>query len=135
MDPASLALASSFSTAIVSAMATDAWQGARSRIVAVLRRSQPGAATPVSQTLEEQRSRLLEIPSTSRVQVEDELQGHWRAYFLNLMQVDPGTARALSDAVVGANQRQAKNVRQVGNARENGRVYIAGNDQFFNGNG
>ncbi|WP_225821406.1 hypothetical protein [Streptomyces naphthomycinicus] len=122
--------AGSFSTALVSAMADDAWQGARSRIVAVLRRCRPEAATPVSQTLAEQRTRLLEIPSASRFQAEDELHRHWQTYFLDLVQADPVAAHALSDALVTADRQQVKNIHQVGNAHESGRVYIAGSDQI-----
>ncbi|WP_217553166.1 hypothetical protein [Streptomyces sp. GbtcB6] len=131
MDPAAMALAGTLGTAVVSAMATDAWQSTRARIVAVLRRSQPEAAESVGRSLDEHRAFLIQLPAGTRQGTEDEYRRRWQNYFLELIQADPVAGRTLIEVVTPAPQQGSKEINQVGNAHDHSHIYIAANDQHF----
>lgn len=133
MDPATLALASAFGTAVVSAMATDAWQSTRARIVAIASRIRPDTADSLARTLEEQRISLLQIPEAEREQATNQLYVSWRSYFLDLLRSDPSGAQDLLATLIPGQQQDSRSIRQVGNSHDTSRIYIAANDQNFNG--
>ncbi|MFD4502736.1 hypothetical protein [Streptomyces sp. NPDC058457] len=126
-----MALASTLGTAVVSAMATDAWQSTRARIVAVLRRSQPEAVESVGRSLDEHQAFLVQLAADTRHGAEDEFRRRWRNYFLDLIQADPVAGRALMEVFAPAQQQGGKEINQVGNAHDHSHIYIAANDQHF----
>src|SRR5437868_7101629 len=86
MDPIALAAG----TAVVSAMATDAWLQARTATVALWRRVRPEQAAGVESELAEVRTEVLAARAAGDPEAEAGLAGEWQNRLRRLLQADPG---------------------------------------------
>ncbi|GGP78388.1 hypothetical protein GCM10010278_66000 [Streptomyces melanogenes] len=85
MDPVTMAAGS----ALVAAMATDAWQQARDGVVALWRRVHPERADQVGGELETLRTQVLQARQNQDPDTEQALEGMWRLQLQALLQRDP----------------------------------------------
>ncbi|AWL42273.1 MULTISPECIES: hypothetical protein [Streptomyces] len=132
MDPIALAAG----TALVSAMATDGWQAARDRVVAVWRRARPGQAGTVDEDLVETRAQVLAARDAQEAEIEQTLVTDWQLRLQALMRADPSVAddlRRLLDAELRDNDARPASgtVAMRAEATGSGRVYQAGRDQHI----
>lgn len=133
MDPSTVAqLAGS---AVVAAMATDAWQQARGSVVALWRRARPDEARTVEEELSEARTILL--AGDGRVTAA-ELAEVWRARLLELLLADRRRTDELSVELDRLTRSLAPPASRVGPVRmdaratRGGRVYQSGGDMTIN---
>ncbi|WP_146191745.1 hypothetical protein [Streptomyces sp. VMFN-G11Ma] len=134
MDPTLIALASAGGTAVVSAMATDGWNTFRSSIVTLWRQFRPDSASEVDRDLETSRSALLAAPDREAEQLRQALQSAWQGRMLTLFLEDRSAAvefEALLSRLTGAASLKP-NLTFHAEARDHGRVYQAGGNQFIN---
>lgn len=82
-------------SAVVAAMATDAWQQARDGVVALWRRVHPERADQVGRDLEALRAQVLEARDTQDSDTEQALEGMWRLQLQALLRQDPQAASEL----------------------------------------
>jgi hypothetical protein len=137
MDPVVLAAG----TALVSAMATDAWQQARAAAVAWWGSVRPGQAEPVGDDLDSDRTHLLTARDAGDADTEDALVGAWRLRLHHLLSDHPDAAQGLQvlledqlQPVLGTGEKtQIGTVLLRAQARDNARVYMAGRDQHITG--
>jgi hypothetical protein len=133
VDPLVLAAA----TALVTAMATDGWQQARSGAVALWRRVHPERVTAIEAELGEVRTELLAAREASDAPAEEGLVADWQRKLRRLLAEDPqlaGELRRVLDEqwtpLLGAAERTAVDVIvQSASATGHGQVYQAGRDQ------
>ncbi len=85
-------IAVSAGTALVGAMATDAWQQARAATMAVWRRTGPDRADHIGAQLEALRAQVLLAREHRDPDTEQALAGAWRLYLQQLVQADPAFA-------------------------------------------
>lgn len=130
MGPEALALAGTFSSTVVAAMATDAWQETRTRVIEIWRRFQPDRADTTRELLEENRTELLGISDESRSDLEQLLIDHWRLRLFTLMQTDPAVGELLAGMLAGQQSSDAR-VNQAAHSHDNSRIFMAGRDQVF----
>jgi ABC-type cobalamin transport system ATPase subunit len=132
MDPLVIAAA----TALVGAMATDAWETARSAIVRLWRRVHPDRAEAIGGELTEVRGEVLQAREASDTTVEQELTAEWQRRIHRLLQADPSVAedlqRILADELVpllpAAERSQVSSIMMKATASGQARVYQAGHD-------
>lgn len=132
MDPVVLAAG----TALVSAMATDAWQQARNAAVTVWRRASPQRAEAVGADLEVVRAQVLAARAREDEDTEQALAGSWRIQLQQLLDEDPGLAdelqRLLDDHLVPATRHDERTdnpaVVQDARLRGSGRIIQVGRD-------
>ena len=132
MDPIVMAAG----TAVVSAMATSAWQQARDGVVALWRRVHPDRAEQVSEDLEVVRDEVLRARLNGDASTEQALAGEWRAGLQRLIRQDPslaGEVRRLLDerllpALSAEEQARVHSIMQVASATDHSTVYQAGHD-------
>lgn len=91
MDPVTMAAG----TALVGAMATDAWEQIRDSVVALWRRARPERAEAVGSELEELRSQVLDARSHGDNHTEEALTGAWQIHLQQLLRQDPALAGEL----------------------------------------
>jgi hypothetical protein len=124
-------------SALVGAMATDAWGQARAAVVGLWRRVRPEDAKAVDEALAELRVEVLTAREARDADTEKALMGSWQVRLQQLVRADPalsGELRRVLDEELrpillpGEQTRIGKIVMQ-GAARGNGRVYQAGRDQ------
>ncbi|MEV0385822.1 hypothetical protein [Nonomuraea sp. NPDC050643] len=135
MDPIVLAAA----TALVGAMATDAWQQTRTAVVAWWRRSRPQEAETVQAELDESQPRVLAARRQADAHTEQALTGQWQLRLQRLLDEDPALGpqlRQLLDehlgpAPAGDEGARVQHIVINAEARDNARQYIAGRDQHF----
>lgn len=133
MDPTLIALASTGGTAVVSAMATDGWNSLRSGVVTLWRQFRPDSAGELERDLDTTRSTLLTTPASDAEQVRQALQSVWQGRMLTLFLEDPAAAaefEALLSRLKDVDSRQL-NTSFHAEARDHGRVYQAGGNQFI----
>ncbi|MCX4587719.1 hypothetical protein [Streptomyces sp. NBC_01481] len=82
-------------SALVAAMATDAWQQARDGVVALWRRIHPERAEQVGGELEALRTQVLQARHDHDPDTEQALEGMWRLQLQALLQQDPTAADGL----------------------------------------
>lgn len=82
-------------TALVGAMATDAWQQAHAAVVAMWRRVRPERADAVADELESARVLVLAARQTGDEDTEQALAGTWRLQLQQLLDRDPACATEL----------------------------------------
>lgn len=133
MNPEITALASTFSSAVVSAMATDAWQDVRIRVAEIWQRFQPSRADMAERLLEANRSQLIRLQGDSRSQFERLLIDQWHLEAIALMQLNSAAREALIELLRSPQSNQS-GVRQTARAHDNSRIFMAGRDQNFSGN-
>ncbi|KUH39015.1 MULTISPECIES: hypothetical protein [Streptomyces] len=118
MDEHLAALAASAAAAMVSAVATDAWERTRAGIVHLWSRYRPAASDEqVAAELDRTRARLL---SDERPAAPDpELVTTWEARFRYLLMVEPAAAQAL-ERLVAESAESAESVRAAAVAEPSG---------------
>ncbi|WP_128375772.1 hypothetical protein [Streptomyces cavernae] len=135
MDPIALAAG----TALVSAIAADAWQGARIGLVAVWRRVRPDQAEAVDAELAETRAQMLAAREMGETDTEQALVADWQLRLQALIRSNPTVAvelRSLLDTQL-APSLSAEQRSRIGTlvmkaeASGSGRVYQAGRDQHI----
>jgi hypothetical protein len=137
MDPVVLAAA----TALVGAMATDAWREARTAVVAWWRRVHPERADGVSAELEAVRAEVLAARARGDEDTEQALAGTWRLQLQRLLaetpDLGPGLRRLLDKYLApGLPTGQQARVQQIvinAEARDQARQFIAGRDVHITG--
>jgi len=136
MDPLVLAAG----TALTGAMATDAWQQARTAVVAWWRKAHPGRADTVGAALDTTRAQVLAARERGDEDTEQALAGTWRLR-LQLLDQDPaagpGLQRLLEEhltpALPAAEQARVQQIIIKARAGDQARQYIAGHDQHITG--
>jgi hypothetical protein len=137
MDPLVLAAG----TALIGAMATDAWQQTRTAVVAWWRKVHPGRADAVGAELDTARAQVLAARERGDEDTEQALAGTWRRRLQQLLDQDPtvgpGLARLLEEhltpALPAAEQARVQQIIINAQARDQARQYIAGRDQHITG--
>ncbi|GAA2277738.1 hypothetical protein GCM10010145_58440 [Streptomyces ruber] len=82
-------------SALVGAMATDAWKQARDGVVALWRRVRPERAEEVGRDLDALHGQVLRAREAEDADTEQALQGWWRVRLQELLQQDPHAADEL----------------------------------------
>lgn len=137
MDPLVLAAG----TALVGAMATDAWQQARDAVVAWWRKVHPGQSDTVGIELDTARAQVLAARERGDEDTEQALAGTWRLRLQQLLDQDPAAGPALqrlleehlTPVLPQAEQARVQQVIINARARDQARQYIAGRDQHITG--
>jgi hypothetical protein len=137
MDPIVLAAG----TALVGAMATDAWQQARGATVDLWRRIRPERADRIGAELEALRGQVLAARESDDADTEQALVGAWRLRLDDILREAPGLAgelgrlldEHLTPALPAEERERARSVVMRAEARDNSRVYMAGGDQHITG--
>ncbi|MEU9701499.1 hypothetical protein [Streptomyces sp. NPDC047981] len=136
MDPLVLATG----TALVGAMATDAWQQARAAVVTLWRRRHAAEADVVGSELEAVHSRILTAREAADEATEQALVGAWRLRLQQLLEEDPSCAddlrRLLDEHLVPALTREERSrlpsVAMKAETHDESRVYMAARDVHIN---
>ncbi|MFI6849585.1 hypothetical protein OG535_04010 [Kitasatospora sp. NBC_00085] len=137
MDPLALAAGS----ALVGAMATDAWQQARSATVALWRRVRPEHADDVGSDLDVLRRQVLAARVAEDADTEQALAAPWRLQLQQLLRTVPGFAdelrRLLDDHLLPMLPEERREgpaqVVMRAEAHDHARVFMAGRDQHITG--
>lgn len=132
MDPVVMAAG----TALVAAMATDAWAQARDSAVELWRRFRPGDAPGFDVSLEETRAQVVLAREAADTDTEEALVGSWRMRLHRLAQSDPEAIpeirRVLDDELRPLLRPQDEatvaSIVIVGRASDNATLYQAGRD-------
>lgn len=132
MDPIVLAAG----TALVSAMATDAWQQARTAVVAWWRKVHPAQADAVGAEMDAARAQVLAARDRGDEDTEQALAGTWRLHLQQLLDVSPTAGpelrRLLDEHLIPAlPMGEQTRIRQIiinAQARDHARQNIAGRD-------
>jgi hypothetical protein len=135
MDPIALAAG----TALVSAIAADAWEGARTGLVAVWRRVRPEQAEVVDEELVEARALVLAARQAGEADTEQALVTDWQLRIQALLRSNPGVAEELQrllDTQLAPAQARDEQSRigtlvMKAEASGGGRVYQAARDQHI----
>ncbi|MDQ4033901.1 MAG: hypothetical protein M3332_17315 [Actinomycetota bacterium] len=128
------ALAAAGGTAVVGAMATDAWQAARSGITRVLSRSGSPRQEVIEAQLDEDAGVLERTREADRDQIRQELLPVWRRRLGDYLQQHPDAAEELGELVdqvreqLPSSQQAWVNDVTVQAGRD---AFIAGRDQTF----
>lgn len=136
MDPIVLAAG----TALVTAMATDAWQQARDGAVTLWHKVRPEQADLVEAELAEVREQMLQARRDDDTDTEQALAGSWQVRLQQLLHADPSLAgelqrvldEVLTPALEPAEQERIGSLVMKAKASGHGRVYQAGRDQTIN---
>jgi hypothetical protein len=118
-------------------MATDAWQSARTGVVALWRRVRPEQTEVVEVELAEVRGQVLQARRDSDTDTEQALAGAWQVRLQQLLRADPSLAgeikqvldEVLIPALEPADQARIGSLVMNAEARGHGRVYQAARDQ------
>jgi DNA-binding PucR family transcriptional regulator len=136
MDPIALAAA----TALVAAMATDAWQEARTAVVAWWRRNHPRHSRNISQELESARSDVLAARDRGVGSVQQCLTNVWQQRFQQVLDFHSTSRQELQQLIdehltsilPPADRNQVRQIIHL-NAQDQARQYVAGRDQNISG--
>jgi hypothetical protein len=136
VDPELASLTQNAGTTVVALMATEAWQAARSHVLDLWRRVQPGRAEATAAQLDAcQEDALTAVPADDR-QTLDELRAQWQGLFRRLLVAHPeaaGELRALLDALQPQGSPLPPATAQTATASGRARIYQAGRDQHITG--
>ncbi len=137
MDPvAALGVAG---TAVVGAMATDAWRRCADGVVELWRRVQPERVPTVEAELIDTHRAVVAARRAGDAEVEEEWAEVWRSKLRVLLRTHPGLAadlqrlvdEELRPALPPAEQTRIGQVEMKASATGSGRVYQAGRDQHI----
>lgn len=134
MEAEMMDLARTAGTAVVTLMATDAWERTREGVVALWRRVSPSRAEGVEGELEAARDDLLLARENGDTLVERELCEEWAGRLRRLLRDRPDVAVELRRILVDLypdEQAQTRSVQMRAEASGSGRVYQAGRDQHI----
>jgi hypothetical protein len=138
MDPFILAAA----TAIVSSMATEAWQQARSAVSRLWRRARPEGVPAIDGELAEVRGEVLAARKAGDESTEQDLAAEWALKLRRLLTAgDPGLRdelqRLLDEELTPllplSEQARVTQIAMTAHASGHGRIYQAGRDQHITG--
>jgi hypothetical protein len=138
MDDFALAAAS----ALMTAMATDAWSEARGGAVSLWRRIYPERVPAIESELMDARNELVVSRQAGDAEVEKELAADWRRKFQRLMQTHPELIPELQileeewTRLAPAAERDhsgTTNIKQTAIAAGRGAIYQAGRNQRITG--
>jgi len=135
MDP----VVTTAGTALVNAMATDAWRQIRTAVVGWWRRVRPAQAGQVETDLETDRAELLAARERRDEDMQQALEGAWRLRLDRLAAGDSsltGDLRLLLENHIqpllrADEQTQIGSLHMRAEARGNARVNMAGRDQYI----
>lgn len=136
MEPLVLAVG----TALVSAMATDAWQQARSSAVALWQRVHPQRTPAIEEELAEVRAEILAARESGDEQAESELAADWQRRLRRLLRDDPSLGdelrrvldEELTPLLVGEEGNDLRKVEMHARASGRSRIYQAAGNQTIN---
>lgn len=138
MEPQIADLARTAGSTVVALMATDAWQRARERIVALWRRAQPDRADGIDGELETTHDDLLTARDADDEQTQRELGEEWAGRLRRFLTAHPEVVEELrrildelTPALPGNDQAMNTTIRMRAEASGSGRVYQAGRDQHI----
>lgn len=135
MDAQLIELARTAGVALVTVMATDAWEGARDGIAGLWRRVSPGRAEAVQAELDSSREDLVAAQERGDADTEAELGEEWGSRLRRLLREHPELADELRQFVETAEEtsgdRAGYRVHLRASASGEGRVYQAGRDQHI----
>ncbi|MFE5899839.1 hypothetical protein ACFQ67_20905 [Streptomyces sp. NPDC056488] len=135
MEAQLVELARAAGTAVVTVMATDAWERTRDGVVALWRRVSPSRADGVEGELEATRDDLLAARESGDDLTEQELREEWAGRLRRLLREQPEVAvdlrRILDELDPEDRAVPAGTVRMRAEASGHGRVYQAGRDQHI----
>ncbi|AWW43462.1 hypothetical protein ADL00_09800 [Streptomyces sp. AS58] len=135
MDPIALAAG----TALVGAIATDAWQGARTGLVGLWRRVRPEQAEAVDAELAETRLHMLAARASGETDTEQALAADWQLRIQALLRANPAVAvelrqlldEQLTPALTADERSRIGRLVMKAEASGSARVYQAGRDQHI----
>lgn len=127
-------------TALVAAMATDAWEKTCKATVSLWRRVHPDRTAVIEAELTEMRNEVLEARRQNDVPAEEDLADEWRRRLLRLLHQDiglvPELQRVLNETWLSALDSRDRHriglVTMTATATGHGRVYQAAGDQVIN---
>jgi hypothetical protein len=134
MDPEIISLAQGGGAALVTLMATDAWQVAREGFVQLWRRVQPHRAETVAAELDAGRAEVLAAIEVDDQEVLSEVRAEWQGRLRRLLVARPEAAaelRRLLDEIAPPASTVDPAVTQRATASGHARVYQAGRDQHI----
>ena len=122
MDP----IAQAAGTALVQAIATDAWQQVKQAVSRLWRRVHPGRADRVSGDLDELRTQVLRARADGDAGTEQALEGAWQLRLQELLRTDPALAadlgqvldQVLTPALPAAAQARIGTILMTGTSRD-----------------
>ncbi|MFF5938447.1 hypothetical protein [Streptomyces sp. NPDC012508] len=135
MEAQLMELARTAGSAVVTLMATDAWERTRDGVVALWRRASPSRADGVEGELDATRDDLLAAREDGDDLTEQELREEWAGRLRRLLREQPEVAEQLRlilaefDPDSGATGAVTVQMRAEASGR--GRVYQAGRDQHI----
>ncbi|GAA0387622.1 hypothetical protein GCM10009530_43350 [Microbispora corallina] len=131
MDPIVVAAG----TAVVSAMATSAWETARDGVVALWRRAHPDKAEQAGAELEVVRAEVVQARRDGDADTEQALAGEWQSKLQRLVRTEPALAdevrrlleEYLMPALAADEQTRVRSIIQTANATgRHNTIYQAG---------
>ncbi|MFE5907651.1 hypothetical protein ACFQ6B_00935 [Streptomyces wedmorensis] len=135
MEAQLVELARAAGAAVVTLMATDAWERTRDGVVALWRRASPSRADAVEGELEATRDDLLAAREGGDDLTEQELREEWVGRLRRLLREQPEVAeemrRILTELAPEPEEAGARMVQMRAEASGSGRVYQAGRDQHI----
>lgn len=108
-------------TALVQAIATDAWQQVRQAVAGLWHRVYPGQGDRLGADLDELRAQVVQARADGDVQTEQALEGAWQLRLQQLLGADPALAadlRRVLDQVLTPAAAQAGTILMTGTSRE-----------------
>ncbi|MFE3068566.1 hypothetical protein [Streptomyces sp. NPDC059247] len=130
MEAEIMALAGTAGTAVVTLLATDAWNTVRDGVVDLWRRARPERAADISAELDSTREELLRARTEGDQETEADLRVEWRGRVRRLLVEHPEVAEELRDLLTRLEPAapHPPTVTQRATASDRARVYQAGRD-------
>jgi hypothetical protein len=134
MDSTLIAAASTGGTALVTAMVTDGWGVMREGVLDLWRRFRPASASELEGDLDSTRTALVAAPAAEVRQVRAAMESAWQGRLLTLFLEDRSAADEFQELISWLSETGAvKHERSFrAEARDHGRVYQAGGNQYIN---
>ena len=131
MDP----IVQAAGSALVGAIATDAWQQVKRAVTGLLRRAHPGQADRVGSDLDELRQQVLQARADGDPPTEQALEGAWQLRLQDLLRADPALAagvrqvldQVLTPALSLAGQARIGTILMTGTSRDSSTFTQIGN--------
>lgn len=137
MDP----VVAAFGTALVAAIATDAWGQVRDALTALWRRARPQLDTGgIGAELDGLREQALQARRDGTTAIVTALEGAWQVKLLDLLRTDPGLAdelprildEVLTPALSPAEQARIGTIIMTGTSRDSSSFTQIGNQTIYN---
>ncbi|GGX40390.1 hypothetical protein [Streptomyces chryseus] len=135
MEAEMIELARTAGSAVVTLMATDAWERTRDGVVSLWRRVNPARADGIEGELDSARDDLLVARVNGDSLTEQELTEEWAGRLRRLLREQPSVAVELREILAELDpdlqNRGPQTVRMSADVSGSGRVYQAGRDQHI----